>query len=341
MIKCRTVRPLSLVRQAGRECIIKSVNQKENKEMTLVLRLVKAGFLVVTFLMAIPFTGTAAEPRGAMIGQRAVGVATVEAIDRQTREITLKGDGGTATVTAGPEVRNFDRIKKGDVVVFEYFEGLALAVVPAVKGVPARGEALVTTRTERGEKPGVAVAEIVSVEGRVKHIDRKNRFVTLEGPRRTVTLKVAEQVDLKNISVGDAVLARYSRVYAVTVQPPADVDAEVLIQSKSVAFVVGYDWGEGTLNMRDGSRHKLKVKGLSVIDVGITKIEASGYVYNLEDLNDFAGTYSRAEAGITFIGGASTAILKNEKGVVIRLTSKEAGLKLTLAPGGMDIQIVE
>lgn len=55
-----------------------------------------------------------------------------------------------------------------------------------------------------------------------------------------------------------------------------------------------------------------KVKGLSVIDVSITKIEASGYVYNLEDLDDFAGTYSRAEAGITFFDGASTAILKNE-----------------------------
>lgn len=309
--------------------------------MTPVLKLATACFLVVIFCIAIPLSGTAAEPRGAMIGQRAAGVATVEAIDRQTREITLKGDGGTATITAGPEVRNFDRIKQGDLVVFEYFEGLVLALVPAVEGMPARGEALVTTQSEPGEKPGMAVAEIVTVEGRVKNIDRNNRFVTLEGPKRTVTLKVGDQVDMKNVSVGDAVLARYSRVYAVTVQPPADVDAEVLIQSKSVAFVVGYDWGEGTLNMRDGSRHKLKVKGLSVIDVGITKIEASGYVYNLEDLKDFAGTYSRAEAGITFFGGASTAILKNEKGVVIRLISKESGLKLTLAPGGMDIQIVE
>ena len=78
-----------------------------------------------------------------------------------------------------------------------------------------------------------------------------------------------------------------------------------------------------------------------MIDVDITRIEASDDAYNREDLNDFAGTYSRTEAGITFSGGASTAILKNGKGVVIRLRPKVSGLKLTLAPGGIDIQIVE
>ena len=67
--------------------------------MTPLSRLVSAALLAVTIVAALPFTGMAADLHGAMIGQRAVGVASVEAIDRQTREITLKGGGGTAAAT--------------------------------------------------------------------------------------------------------------------------------------------------------------------------------------------------------------------------------------------------
>lgn len=259
----------------------------------------------------------------------------------QTRKITLKGEGGSTTITAGPEVRNFDRIKKGDLVVFEYFEGLVVTLAPGLEGVPAREDAVAITRAARGDRPGAAAAQVTTAEGKVKAIDREHRIVLVEGPRRTVALKVADGVDLKSISVGDAVLARYEAAYAISVQPPADVDAEVLIQSKSIALGVGYEWGKGTLTMRDGSRYDLKVKGLSIVDVGITKINAAGYVYNLEDAGDFAGNYTRAEAGIALVGGVSTAVLKNDKGVVIRMMSEEAGLKLKLAPGGFKIEIVE
>lgn len=78
-----------------------------------------------------------------------------------------------------------------------------------------------------------------------------------------------------------------------------------------------------------------------MVDVGVTKIEASGYVYNLDTLADFAGDYARTDAGITMVGGGSAALLKNNKGVLIRMTSKEAGFKLKLAPGGLKIDIVE
>ena len=163
----------------------------------------------------------------------------------------------------------------------------------------------------------------------------------LEGPKRTIALKVADDVDLNNVSVGDAVLARYKTAYAISVQPPSEVDAEALIQSKSVALGVGFEWGQGTLTLRNGDRLNLKVRGMSVVDIGVTKIDASGYVYNLENAGDIAGVYSRAEVGLAMIGGGSTAILKNEKGVLIRMVSKETGVKLKIAPGGLKIEIVE
>ena len=53
--------------------------------------------------------------------------ASVEAIDKATRTVTLKGPrGNIVDVTGGPEVRNFDQIKVGDFVVVRYAEALSL-----------------------------------------------------------------------------------------------------------------------------------------------------------------------------------------------------------------------
>ena len=43
--------------------------------------------------------------------------ATITAIDKATRDVTLKGpQGNDVTVTASPEVKNFDQLKVGDQV---------------------------------------------------------------------------------------------------------------------------------------------------------------------------------------------------------------------------------
>ena len=43
--------------------------------------------------------------------------ATITAIDKATRDVTLKGpQGNEMTVTAGPEVKNFEKLKVGDQV---------------------------------------------------------------------------------------------------------------------------------------------------------------------------------------------------------------------------------
>jgi ribosomal 50S subunit-recycling heat shock protein len=56
--------------------------------------------------------------------------ANVEAIDYQKRTITLKGPAGNVrTFKVGDRVQRFQQIKKGDQVVVEYMEALALAVV--------------------------------------------------------------------------------------------------------------------------------------------------------------------------------------------------------------------
>lgn len=55
--------------------------------------------------------------------------ATVEAIDYDTRQVTLKGpEGKTAVVTAGPEVQRLHEVKPGDTVVARYRRVFAIQV---------------------------------------------------------------------------------------------------------------------------------------------------------------------------------------------------------------------
>ena len=113
---------------------------------------------------------------------------------------------------------------------------------------------------------------------------------------------------------------------------------KVSIDTKAVAVGVGYSWGGGVLTF-DGKEHSFKVKGLSVIDVGVSEVSAVGDVYYLEKVEDFPGTFTAAEAGIAVGGGAGAQVMKNQNGVVIKVTSKKAGIQLKLAPEGLKVEM--
>ena len=117
--------------------------------------------------------------------------------------------------------------------------------------------------------------------------------------------------------------------------PPS---ATVVIETKAVAVGVGYSWGDGVLSFQ-GEEYTFKIKGLSVIDVGISSITAEGDVFNLEKVEDFPGTFSAAEAGIAVGEGAGTQVMKNQNGVVMKVTSKKVGVQLKLAPEGLKVEM--
>ena len=104
----------------------------------------------------------------------------------------------------------------------------------------------------------------------------------------------------------------------------------------SVAAGVGYSWGGGTLSYQ-GKQYHFTANGLSVVDIGASTIDGSGSVYNLHNVNDFAGTYYAAGVGATLVGGGSMAVLENQHGVVIHFFSRTAGLKLTAAGAAVTI----
>jgi len=268
-------------------------------------------------------------------------VATVEDIDVDQRQITLKTpDGKTVLFDAGPEVRNFDRVRKGDRVVVDYFDGFAIALGPKGAGV-ARVDSIEVARAKKGDKPGLAVTKTIEVEARVKAVDKKHRVVSLEGALKTLVLRVGDTVDLSKVKAGDTVYAVYSETYLIAVLPPADASGEVQIESTSIALGIGVTWGHGSLSLKDGTKRKFKIDGLSLVDLGISSVKAGGYVYGLKDIGDFGGTYYGGKAGITMGGGGGNAVLKNSKGVTIYLDSRQAGLQFSLAGGGAKITLVD
>ena len=112
----------------------------------------------------------------------------------------------------------------------------------------------------------------------------------------------------------------------------------VSIETKAVAVGVGFSWGEGVLTFQ-GKEYPFKIKGLSVIDLGISSVSAQGDVYHLKNIADFTGTFSAAEAGIAVGGGAGAQVMKNQKGVVMQLTSRKVGVQLKLAPEGLKVEM--
>jgi len=118
----------------------------------------------------------------------------------------------------------------------------------------------------------------------------------------------------------------------------AQPDATVSLKAGSVAAGIGYTWGNGDLSY-GGDTHKFSISGVSVVDVGVTDITASGVVYNLKSLSDFAGNYVAASAGITIAGGGSAVYLKNEHGVVMKLIATDVGLKFNLSADGVHVTL--
>ncbi len=129
-----------------------------------------------------------------------------------------------------------------------------------------------------------------------------------------------------------------SIVTAISMTAGQTDTGKVTLESKSVAIGIGVSWGDGVLEYQ-GKKYPFTVNGLSVLDLGISKVTARGDVAKLKKVEDFSGNYVAAGAGVTVGGGASAVALKNQNGVEMTLTATTQGVKLALAAAGVDIKL--
>lgn len=115
-------------------------------------------------------------------------------------------------------------------------------------------------------------------------------------------------------------------------------DATLRLSGGAVAAGAGITWGRGTLSYK-GKEYPVHVRGLTVGDVGVSRIEAAGNVYNLAKLADFDGNYTTAAFGAALAGGASAAVMKNQNGVTVELLSTTQGVRFELARAGVEMKI--
>ena len=118
-------------------------------------------------------------------------------------------------------------------------------------------------------------------------------------------------------------------------QPSAKIQFEVY----KAGLIVGVSGGSGTLTFK-GKDYPLSIGGVSLgATIGASKADFVGDVFNLTAPEDIEGVYSGAKAGVAVAGGAKTAVLKNSKGVELKVSGEQMGLEFTLDLSGMQVSL--
>jgi hypothetical protein len=113
----------------------------------------------------------------------------------------------------------------------------------------------------------------------------------------------------------------------------------VEMREVEIAFLGAAGGGQGTLSFR-GQTYPFEIAGLGGGGAGISKIDASGEVYNLTDIAQFPGAYDERRIGVAFGGGGGGDLwLENNAGVVMHLKAKSEGLMLSLGADAVDIRM--
>ena len=144
-------------------------------------------------------------------------VAIVEAVNKETREIkVIDSSGRRFSFVAGDMVANFDQIEPRDRIVTQYLESIAIFVVP--EGAPALPDAMAVELAPLGDKPHVAMADTFMVSATIEALNVSDRIVTLRAEDGSVrTVKLAQDVPLDKVDVGDEVRLRITEAIAISV----------------------------------------------------------------------------------------------------------------------------
>jgi len=187
--------------------------------MTKILQLLFIAIAVA--FSAAPVVSSAAQP--IVMSDSVTLKATIVKVDKKTRELTLRDDkGNEQVVVASAEVRNFDQIKKGDVLEVEYHRAAA-TTLQKVGDTNIAGQTTDVQRAPLGAKPGVAVMNASTIVATVLDVDAKNRLLTVQGPKGGIVTVVvpADMKAFDGLKKGDKISAEYAEAVAITVSTPA------------------------------------------------------------------------------------------------------------------------
>jgi hypothetical protein len=113
----------------------------------------------------------------------------------------------------------------------------------------------------------------------------------------------------------------------------------VELREVQVAYIGNAGGGSGTLTF-EGNTYPFKIAGVGVGGIGVSKLDAEGEVYNLNNLDQFPGAYVAGQYGVV-AGKASVGDmwLKNQHDVILHLKAKREGLMLAVGADAIDIKM--
>ena len=149
--------------------------------------------------------------------------AVVEAIEPESRLVTIRQEGGESiTFTASEEARNLDQVSVGDILTAEYQKTISIQVM-ANEGYEPEAVAMdAMARTEEGEMPGFAATEAVVITATVEEINIEANTFKLKGPDGSIEEYTARNPEnLKRSKVGDLVVITVTESFAIVVEEAA------------------------------------------------------------------------------------------------------------------------
>jgi len=146
--------------------------------------------------------------------------AMVEAINHETREVTLRGpEGNSVSFVASEEARNLGQVQVGDIVMAEYVQSMSIEVFANDGVEPGAGALAAAGRSEEGAMPGMAAIDTVVVTATVEEINIEANTFKLKGPSGEIKEYEARNPEnLKKAEVGDLVVITYTEAVAITVE---------------------------------------------------------------------------------------------------------------------------
>jgi hypothetical protein len=144
-------------------------------------------------------------------------VGEVTAVDAANRVVSIKGPrGNIGEMKVDPAVKDLDKIKVGDRVRISYRVALAIALKKGGDGIRERVE------SEAGSAPGASATKRVTIVANVESVNAKRGIVTLRGAEGNfVDVKVQDPALLRDVKVGDQIVASVTETVAVGVRPMA------------------------------------------------------------------------------------------------------------------------
>jgi len=180
--------------------------------------------VIVAILLIMPTAQAAGEPEiekpYITTSQSMTITDLVEAIDYETRKVTIRNPQGTSvTLTVGEEVQNLEQVKVGDTVTTEYVQNLSIKIVDNPELSPSEQEIKTVNRAEKGEMPWMTMVDEIRVTTVIEGINIETNTIQLTGPNGTVEeFTVNDPENLKRVSVGDRVIITQTDKTAISVE---------------------------------------------------------------------------------------------------------------------------